>query len=452
MNNETTASADLRPVVPVPDEVGDEEFDELKKMLKLEAALDLAVEARTTTTYKAVATASGWYWRDAKFQVALGRVSEKSIARGGGAKSAVVCRAGNDGRPARPGRPFYEMVERARQITIPKLPNGEYHTDDAEKVWISEMIRLGFPAATLAATKGEGSEAGGPLERFVERPLAVAASLDRGACGGSYTEACILISGVVSAVASFVWPGERIDRKRFVEAWVRFGAPTTPKVSIPLLRLSLLADRRPDEAQKLAQMRNQMFGPGYDARVLTGDEVDADESEIQNACPTLDREMLRRHSYAVLFYEQVRSKLVHEYELDGSATAFPMTTRKAGVSYANRMRLPGVTHDKVHHVRRIHFHVDWLVELARTIARNADSALVAGKVERPEPWWLDDVCPEETARALAAIETFLAGKRTGATAEEIRAALKIGKHVLAQALRHGCKVEKLKDQAIYTVA
>ena len=65
---------------------------------------------------------------------------------------------------------------------------------------------------------------------------------------------------------------------------------------------------------------------------------------------------------------------------------------------------------------------------------------------------LVDPGPALVARALAAIETFLAGKRTGATAEEIRAALKIGKHVLAQALRHGCKVEKLKDQAIYTVA
>lgn len=56
------------------------------------------------------------------------------------------------------------------------------------------------------------------LEQFVERPLAVAAALEQGACGGSYAEACVLVSSLISAVASFVWPGQRMDRKRFVEA------------------------------------------------------------------------------------------------------------------------------------------------------------------------------------------------------------------------------------------
>jgi len=144
MNDSSTASAGLHPVIPTPDEVGDAEFDELRKVLKLEAVLDFAIESAMRTTYKPVAIASGWFWRDAKFHAALGRVSETSIARGGGAKSAVVCRAGSDGSPTRPGRQFYEMVERARKITIPKLPNGEYDPAEAEKVWVQEMVRLGF--------------------------------------------------------------------------------------------------------------------------------------------------------------------------------------------------------------------------------------------------------------------------------------------------------------------
>jgi hypothetical protein len=144
MSTEPTASADLHPVIPTPDEVGDEEFDELKKIVKLEAAIDFSIENKTVTTYKPVAIASGWYWRDPKFHAALGRISEKSIAAGGGAKTAVVCRAGKDGAPTRPGKQFYEMVEKARKRTIKKLPNGEYDPTEAEKAWLNEIAMLGF--------------------------------------------------------------------------------------------------------------------------------------------------------------------------------------------------------------------------------------------------------------------------------------------------------------------
>jgi hypothetical protein len=257
---------------------------------------------------------------------------------------------------------------------------------------------------------------------------------------------------LISAVASFVWPGTAIDRKRFVEAWVRFADPSTVKVSVPLLRLALRADGRANEAQTLEGMRHQMFGPGYDARVLTGEDVDADEAELRRACPTIDSEMLRAHSYPVLFYEQVRSKLVHEYELDGSATAHPMTMRKAGVSYANRMvSLPGVALDKVHHDRRIHFEIGWLIELARTIARSADLALAAGAVQRPKAWWLDDLPSKEVAKVLALIVKFLKGTTSGATAEEVRTALKLGKQVRDRALREGVEMKMLTQRKTYTV-
>jgi hypothetical protein len=144
MNQEPAASAGLHPVIPTPDEVGDEEYVELKKMLKLEAAIDFAITVPMRTTYKPLGLVSGWFWRDAKFHTALGVISEKAMARGEGAKSAIVCRADKYGQPTRPGRQFYEMVERARKITIPKLPNGEYDPAEAEKVWVGEMVKLGF--------------------------------------------------------------------------------------------------------------------------------------------------------------------------------------------------------------------------------------------------------------------------------------------------------------------
>jgi len=148
------------------------------------------------------------------------------------------------------------------------------------------------------------------LERFVERPLRVAAAVNEGACGGSYAEACTLISGLISSVSSFVWPGRGMDRKRFVEAWVSFGGAAALKVSVPLLRRALRMDGRLDEAQLLERARAGMFGAGYSARVLTGDDVDATEDEVRSWCSTIDRDTIRAHAYPVLFYEQVRSMLV----------------------------------------------------------------------------------------------------------------------------------------------
>jgi hypothetical protein len=232
-----------------------------------------------------------------------------------------------------------------------------------------------------------------PLESFVERPLAVASALDSGACGGTYMEACLIISGVISAVSSFVWPGERIDRKRFVEAWACLsnGITGASNVSVPVLCRSLGGKGRVIEADRVRQWRANMFGAGYGARVLTGEEVDASEAELTALCPSLERSLLRRYAYPTVFYEHVRCKLVHEGELGDSAAPYPMTTRTVGVSYVNRMVGPPSTGiDEVHRDRLIHFHVAWLVDLARTIARNADAALTAGPIAQPAKWWLDD--------------------------------------------------------------
>ncbi len=198
-------------------------------------------------------------------------------------------------------------------------------------------------------------------------------------------DACLIISGLVSAVTSLVWPGDGIDKKRFVEGWVQFsaGVDGARNVSVPLLRHSLREDGRGAEANKLEGWRMNMFGVDDCALVLTGKEVDADEAVVSAVCPSIEHTLLRRYAYPTIFYEHVRCKLVHEGALDGSATAHPMTTQEADVSYENRLvRLPGDME------RRIHFHVAWLIDLTRTIARNADAALAAGPVQRPAKWWL----------------------------------------------------------------
>jgi polyisoprenoid-binding protein YceI len=43
-------------------------------------------------------------------------------------------------------------------------------------------------------------------------------ALDRGKCGGTYADAVILLSSAVSAVAADLWPGPRLNRRR----WIRW--------------------------------------------------------------------------------------------------------------------------------------------------------------------------------------------------------------------------------------
>jgi len=213
------------------------------------------------------------------------------------------------------------------------------------------------------------------LTTFSERPLAVAIALDAGHCGGTYVEACMIISNLISGIASLLWPGEGIDRKRFIEVWERFCSDDAHRVSIPILLRSL--NDRPNDVAALQRCRAQMHGPGYGARVVTGDDIDMSEAETVATCPTLTRAQVRASSYANVLYKHVRNDLVHEYELGEVASAWPMTSRDAGVSYVNY----------INEGRRIHFRVAWLVEQTRRIARGADDALANGPVAEPHRWW-----------------------------------------------------------------
>jgi len=231
------------------------------------------------------------------------------------------------------------------------------------------------------------------LQDFVERPLRVANNLAKGGCEGDYVDACLLVSGLISAIASFVWPGTNGDRKRFIEACVRFSdnASDAAKISVPLLRISLVEQKRFDEVRALERARPKFFGPGYGARVLQGEEVDADEADLRTEFPNVTLATLRQHAYPTVLYEQVRCKLVHEGELDGKASRFPMTTRgEARISYVNRTvaimgggQIPEPQRD-----RRIFFHMTWLTDLVRTMARNADAELAKGPIPKPATWWV----------------------------------------------------------------
>ena len=60
----------------------------------------------------------------------------------------------------------------------------------------------------------------------------------------------------------------------------------------------------------------------------------------------------------------------------------PMADREAGVSYVNMLENGAVQ-------RRIHFHLPWLIEIARSVADGAKEDLKNRPIPIPANWWID---------------------------------------------------------------
>jgi hypothetical protein len=195
-----------------------------------------------------------------------------------------------------------------------------------------------------------------------------------------------LLSSIVSGVSADLWPGTGFDRRRFVETWVRYSGQSSAEVliSVPLLVRRLKKNNRLAEATKIQAMRPKMFGPGFDTKILVGDEVDAPEAEVLLAASSLTAKDVRDRAYPTVFYEHVRSTLVHEYHLDSRSASVPMTARPVSVSYVNR-----ADPNKQVVQRRIHFHLPWLIEMVRSIATNAISDPTPRPLAKPKKWWIE---------------------------------------------------------------
>jgi len=224
------------------------------------------------------------------------------------------------------------------------------------------------------------------LVSFVQKKLTVAQCLDNGGCGGGYGEAILVVAGLLGGLSADLWPGKRIDRARFIELWSQYADPThgPNRISLPLLVARLRATGRDAEAATLEARHPRVFGPGYHSRIVTADDVDLTEAEVLGLCPTLAVIDVRASSYGAVFYEHVRSAIVHEFHFGAEAVGVPMTDRQADVSYSNFDRHTGA------HSRRIHFHMPWLVSLADGVAARADRIIsTAAPLPAPSPWWIN---------------------------------------------------------------
>jgi hypothetical protein len=219
---------------------------------------------------------------------------------------------------------------------------------------------------------------------FVQHKAKLASRLATGECDGSYSDGALIIAATLSCLAADLWPGDKKDRNRFVQLWVRYAPPalSPSKISIPLLAADLY-DR--GKAIELSALRSEKpiaisLYPGYvDARVIYGDESDLDESEVVRLCPTLTLKEIREFSYPNLFYRHIRSGLVHEYMATEHGSTHPGGSRYAEISYCNTSRKP---------YRRIHFDIDWLCTIATGIGDRANDDIRNLAQPDPAQWWL----------------------------------------------------------------
>jgi len=209
---------------------------------------------------------------------------------------------------------------------------------------------------------------------WVERKIGIAERLSRNECGGSYSEAVLILCAVISALAADAWPGKGIDRVRFIELLVSL-TPQTKIVSVPFLIWQLRKGKRHVYEKRL----RRKFLPLTGSEIVTA-RVDREVREILSICPRLRDADLRRFSYATLLYEELRSPMSHEYKPGEKTSSFPMTDAvDCPVSYVNWI------HDRDRH---IYFHIPWLVGLAREAGRRADAECKNYPLTQPARWWV----------------------------------------------------------------
>lgn len=211
--------------------------------------------------------------------------------------------------------------------------------------------------------------------KFVSAKCDIALALSNGAAGAAYGEAAILISSLLTALSSELWPGRNQDRVRFIELLVRV-SPSTPKlttVSTPLLIQHLLGSNHLAEADQL-QVKLLSCDSSL---IITGTEVDRSEDDILAISPSIPRDIVRRFSYACLLYDELRSSYAHEYRPGDKAESWPTTMRlNQDISYVNK-----------NSQRTIHFHIGYLARIAIETVQRMDSGSISTPMPTPAIWW-----------------------------------------------------------------
>lgn len=187
--------------------------------------------------------------------------------------------------------------------------------------------------------------------------------------GGTYADAVLILTAVLSACASRRWPGKHGDRKRFVELLVRYSTGyRTEWVSVPALINSDFID----------EGETPYGEPGESCRIYCDDEIDLSFDDARRMYPHVPLKALVTHCYASLIYEWPRCGYAHEYVPHKNITHVPASRKQARVSYIGRFVGGEIK-------RMVSFHLDYLVSLAK----HHVSILPDGQCDAPSKWWIE---------------------------------------------------------------
>jgi len=176
-------------------------------------------------------------------------------------------------------------------------------------------------------------------------------------------DAEIILCCTASALASTIWQRnhkDKIDRKRFVEFLVKFSTITPPVETISACILSEQLEHNKKNVELEIAIKKFFVsefnyrgkspfeygesGSGLYAGTLQSiippEKIDTSEIEIQRLLPSLSLKEIRNASYASVIYSDLRSGLIHEYEVTGDLSGFGWHDKIDNLSYMNFKTLP----------------------------------------------------------------------------------------------------------------
>lgn len=209
------------------------------------------------------------------------------------------------------------------------------------------------------------------MQRFLNGRIDLVKDLIKSDLSIHYADLVLILCSVLSACAARRWPGERIDRKRFIEMLVKHTPENlkTSWISVPsLLNENLITINQ-------TPYRN----PGDITRIYCDDEIDLSFEEAVNKYPLVSCKKLRQHSYAAIIYERLRCGYAHSYWHHNSITHVPASRRNAYFSYIGRLM------DNRRERRMISIHIEYLISLTE----HSVSILPEHPSEYPASWWID---------------------------------------------------------------
>jgi len=245
-------------------------------------------------------------------------------------------------------------------------------------------------------------------------------------------DAEIILCCTASALASTLWrrrENDRFDRKRFVEFLVKFSNsnPSIEKISICSLARYFEQKKKDNELNIIIK---NFFGSEFNykektsfeygetgnglyasalSEIIEPEDIDVAEDKIQTIVPVLKLSEIRKSSYANIIYTDLRSGLIHEYEVSGNLSWFGRARNGDKICYMNFIEFPAENDvqnlAKKHSIkpeeardalsrtqRRLFFPYTYIKEVVVTSAISLFEYWEAtSKFEQPYPlkWWAD---------------------------------------------------------------